>query len=79
MGCGDMMVSDDRTKFMRYGIGPRDLIGITDKPNVMTNWALSLHICCRLPKFEELINTVDSTQYPAGGILNIVKTRRVPV
>ena len=43
----DMMIE---TTFMRYGKGPRGLIGITLKPNAMKTWALSLHICCRIQK-----------------------------
>ena len=44
------MMSDDRTNFMRYGKGPRGLIGITVKLNAMKTWALTLHICCRMQK-----------------------------
>ena len=43
----DMMIE---ATFMRYGKGPRGLIGITLKPNAMKTWALSLHICCRIQK-----------------------------
>ena len=43
----DMMIE---TTFMRYGKGPRGLIGITLIPNAMKTWALSLHICCRIQK-----------------------------
>ena len=34
--------------FMRYGHGPRDIIGITLKPESLKTWALGLHICSRL-------------------------------
>ena len=44
------LMSGDRTNFMRYGKGPRGLIGIAVNPNAMTTWALSLHICCRIQK-----------------------------
>ena len=44
------MMPGDRTHFMRYGKGPRGLIGITVKPNAMKTWALSLHICCSIQK-----------------------------
>ena len=42
------MMSGDRTHVMRYGRGPRGLIGITVKAIAMKTWALSLHICCRM-------------------------------
>ena len=34
--------------FMRYGKGPRGIIGITLSPKMLKRWALSLHICSRL-------------------------------
>ena len=61
-GCGDM-VSDDRKHFVRYGIGPRDLIGTIVKHNAMTSWALSLHMCCRLQK-----NIREMTLIPARDV-----------
>ena len=36
------------TTFMRYGHGPRGIIGITLKPETLKTWALGLHICSRL-------------------------------
>ena len=33
---------------MRYGHGPRGIIGITLKPETLKMWALGLHICSRL-------------------------------
>ena len=48
--CADMLSDDDRTDIMRYGKGPRGLIGITVNPNAVKTWALSLHICCRIQK-----------------------------
>ena len=36
------------TTFMRYGHGPRSIIGITLKPETLKTWALGLHICSRL-------------------------------
>ena len=75
-GCGDK-VSDDRTNFMRCGDGPRDLIGITVKPNAMNIWASSLNICCRLQKnIREMtlvparyVDEVDKVPYICGTIM----------
>lgn len=36
------------TTFMRYGHGPRGIIGITLKPETLKTWDLGLHICSRL-------------------------------
>ena len=33
---------------MRYGHGPRGIIGIILKPEALKMWALGLHICSRL-------------------------------
>ena len=33
------------TTFMRYGKGPRGMIGITLKPETLKTWAFSLHTC----------------------------------
>ena len=36
------------TTFMRYGKGPKGIIGITLKPSTVKRWAFSMHVCCRV-------------------------------
>lgn len=36
------------TTFMRYGKGPKGIIGITLKPSAVKRWAFSMHVCCRV-------------------------------
>ena len=36
------------TTFMRYGKGPKGIIGITLKPSAVRRWAFSMHVCCRV-------------------------------
>ena len=36
--------------FMRYGHGPKGIIGITLEPSTLKRWALDLHICTELQK-----------------------------
>ena len=36
------------TTFMRYGKGPRDLVGVTLKPSTIQRWTLSLHTTSRV-------------------------------
>ena len=33
---------------MRYGKGPKGIIGITLKSSALKRWAFSMHICCRV-------------------------------
>ena len=35
---------------MRYGHGPKGIIGITLQPSTLKRWALGLHICTQLQK-----------------------------
>ena len=36
------------TTFMRYGKGPKGIIGITLKPSAVRRWAFSMHVCCQV-------------------------------
>ena len=36
------------TTFMRYGKGPKGIIGITLKPSAVKRWAFSMHVCCQV-------------------------------
>lgn len=52
----DMMIE---TTFMRYGKGPRGIIGVTLKPNTLKTWALSLYSCRELAKDISDMTTVE--------------------
>ena len=36
------------TTFMRYGKGPKGIIGITLKPSAVKRWAFSMHVGCQV-------------------------------
>ena len=48
------------TTFMRYGHGPKGIIGIPLKPETLKTWALGLHICSKVDEsMDNLINEDD--------------------
>lgn len=48
------------TTFMRYGKGPRGIIGVTMRPETLKKWAFSMHICSRI--LQDLSDMTDDSR-----------------